>query len=290
MEEWRELKDYKNYEISTLGRIRSKTRKVVDKNGKDKIIPEKELMIFIRNKSRFFKIQTADNKKRKQISLLEAMAETFVEGYDKDNDIPYTYNLDSTTITMKDLKVIKNSNIAILYENIADNWKEIKKGYFISEEGRLFSMTKYIKKKNGVAEIKIGKEIKAEKNCKNGYYQFRTIGKTVHRLVAEMFIPNPNNLPCVNHIDGDKSNNCVDNLEWCDYSHNNKHAYDIVGRRKVRVGSRKRSCSSINKKTNEKQIYNSIAEASRKTKISESQIRRLLDGESSNDKYVFEYI
>lgn len=48
----------------------------------------------------------------------------------------------------------------------------------------------------------------------------------VHRIIAETFIPNPNNFQCVNHKDGDKHNNNVDNLEWVTYSENTQHAVD----------------------------------------------------------------
>lgn len=57
----------------------------------------------------------------------------------------------------------------------------------------------------------------------------------VHRLVAETFIPNPEKLEVVNHINGDKSDNRVENLEWCTRSYNQLHAYK-TGLQKVRTG------------------------------------------------------
>ena len=77
-------------------------------------------------------------------------------------------------------------------------------------------------------KTKIPKLLRIYKNSNNdsGYY-LTSLNKNgirknffIHRLVAEAFISNPNNLPCVNHIDEDKSNNKVDNLEWCSYKYN----------------------------------------------------------------------
>jgi hypothetical protein len=64
----------------------------------------------------------------------------------------------------------------------------------------------------------------------------KQIRKFVHRLVAIHFIDNPSGLKEINHKDGDKLNNHVDNLEWCTRSYNIQHAYD-TGLKKIRVGS-----------------------------------------------------
>lgn len=60
-----------------------------------------------------------------------------------------------------------------------------------------------------------------------GYFRCMIDRKTVsvHRIIATTFIENPSELPCVNHIDGDKSNNTAENLEWCTHQSNTEHAY-----------------------------------------------------------------
>lgn len=83
----------------------------------------------------------------------------------------------------------------------------------------------------GRVKNKHGRILKPE--IRNGYYSVSLMknGKRrnyrVHRLVAEAFIPNPDNLPMVNHKDEDKLNNIVSNLEWCDNTYNSQYPNDL---------------------------------------------------------------
>ena len=100
--------------------------------------------------------------------------------------------------------------------------------YEVSSYGRVRSLDRYVKGKGESYWLRKGKVLSPEKNkdgyllvslCCNGKRYLRT----VHRLIAQAFIPNPDNLPEVNHLDEDKTNNRVDNLEWCDRSYNNNY-------------------------------------------------------------------
>lgn len=117
---------------------------------------------------------------------------------------------------------------------IVDN---IETNYMITEQGKVFNT----------------KTQKYLKGCvfNNGYkYALLTInGKKksfgIHRLVAEYFIPNPQSLPIVNHIDGNKLNNNVENLEWVTQSKNVQHSYEKELTSKA-TGKRQKQIININ--------------------------------------------
>ena len=104
-----------------------------------------------------------------------------------------------------------------------EEWKDIvgyNGRYKISNIGNV-KTTSY---KNTGEERILSKRINNGYNRVMLYKDGKAINKFVHRLVAEHFIPNPNNYKEVNHIDGNKLNNCVENLEWTSAKQNSTHA------------------------------------------------------------------
>lgn len=107
---------------------------------------------------------------------------------------------------------------------------------------------------------------------------------SVHRLIALTFIKNPNNLPQVNHIDGNKSNNNVNNLEWCSLSQNVKHAYknNLIKPKTTKVIQYTKDMKKI-------KIWDSINEIEKHLKINHSNIVTVCK-QNTNRKYAGGYI
>ena len=110
-------------------------------------------------------------------------------------------------------------------------------------------------------------------------------GFSLHRLIAETFIPNPNNLPIVNHIDGNKTNNNVSNLEWTTYSQNVVHAYE-TGLNSKATGKRNKIDISVENDENWKQYLDTNYYVSKFGRVYNVKTHILLKDSPINSGYV----
>ena len=176
-------------------------------------------------------------------------------------------------------------------------WQDIKgyeKLYQISNLGRIRSLIKKHPKILKQHNIGVYKRIGLSKNKQKKHY-------LVHRLVAETFIPNPNQYPQVNHLKPatmEYCDNSVHNLEWCNQKQNVIHGYKYGNMSKVNKKRAEHCKKQFSQKIEQYDLDNnfinsfySIREASRKTNISVSHICRCCNGEISKAKdYIFKRV
>lgn len=153
-------------------------------------------------------------------------------------------------------------------------WKDIKNYeglYQISKEGEVKSL--------------ITNKILKPKIHHSGYYHLTLVknksnkNKLVHRLVAETFIPNPNNKPNVNHKDGDKTNYNIDNLEWVTRSENLLHSFS---------NNLHKSKLTLDNVKEIKKSKLSNPELAKKFNVNASHICRIKNGIKWNDRLKYE--
>ena len=137
-------------------------------------------------------------------------------------------------------------------EEIWKNIQEYEGIYQISNLGRIKAVQRKVRN-SSVGGFRNLPEKILKTRIENGYYSL-TLNKGVkqlficiHRLVAIAFIPNPENKRCVNHLDGNKLNNNVNNLKWSTHSENEKHAYQIGLKISHRVSINQGEKSSFSK-------------------------------------------
>lgn len=147
-------------------------------------------------------------------------------------------------------------------------WKEISgyEGYFeVSNLGNFRSKDRIIKYKSNGTRLYPGKPLKTE-TIVEGYQRIVLMKEAIkkrymcHRLVAQEFVPNPDNKPYVNHINGNKADNRAKNLEWVTQSENELHSHSTLGNT-MRGKTYPKKVEAIFPKEGDRVVFNSMSDA-----------------------------
>lgn len=183
-------------------------------------------------------VKTLDGKYIK-IRVDYAIATAFI---DNPEHKPYVFHIDEDVKNCAVDNLIWATELDFFAPHIdalpGEVWRDIPDylGYQASNFGRIRSMSRVEKfgdSSNASCRIRRGRILK-QRVDDSGYYTVNPVApdrsarpRTVHRLVASSFISNPYNLPQVNHKNGNKKDNSVDNLEWCSQTNNMQHAIKL---------------------------------------------------------------
>lgn len=210
MEEiWKDIPTFcGKYQVSSLGRVRSKNGILKSNSNKGPRC-----------------VSLVKNGKVKIFEIRHLIAYTFLDCDIDSETKPKIYHKDGnySNISLDNLSVVKYSN------KCGEEWRDVvgfENVYKVSNFGRIKRCAyqdKYVRKDTGAECIRnYPDRIMKHTLSKDGYAQMelrhKEIGHKyilVHRVVAEAFLPNPDNLPQINHKDGNRCNNNVNNLEWC---------------------------------------------------------------------------
>lgn len=207
-----------------------------------------------------------------------------MEAKEQENDIKYHYQL-SRFFTIVDqirkelmvqeyneeLRKAAEELLAIVEQVVRmKDIKDYEGLYAITEDGRVWSYRSKKFLKPSVASGYL--QVNLYNNGKRTFYR-------IHRLVALAYLPNPDNLPEVNHRDENKQNNAVSNLEWCDHSYN------------INYGTRNERISKAVRCIETGVIYNGTREAGRQTGLDPSSIVKVCKGKLKTcGGYHWEYV
>ena len=220
---WRDIQGYENlYKVNRNGEVMRVGGSVITKRGHVQKCPSKIL------KPYQGQVYLSKDGKVSTVRVCNIVAETFLEGYQPGSKV---YHIEGNSDALSNLSLIpvlneyqedddwrfipgtRNLYQASIYGEIrsvdrVSDFEHYGKIQHIIHEGRILKLHKH---DDGYLHCLLSVDGKSEM-------------KSVHRLVAITFIPNPDNKPDVNHIDGNKTNNAVTNLEWVTKSENMQHA------------------------------------------------------------------